>query len=56
MPESISQFYKRIQLRPSQPDAIYSKEKPTLIFSPGNVILEQWNSVTECFIREGIEP
>ena len=27
MPESISQFYKRIQLRPSQPDATYSKEK-----------------------------
>ncbi|WP_195437526.1 helix-turn-helix domain-containing protein [Parabacteroides goldsteinii] len=27
MPESISQFYKRIQLCPSQPDATYSKEK-----------------------------
>ena len=32
------------------------RRSPILIFSPGNVILEQYNSVTESFIREGIEP
>ena len=45
MPESITQFYKRIQSCDLQPDATYSMEKP--YFN----ILELYNSVTGNFIR-----
>ena len=51
MPESITQFYKRIQSYDIQSDTTYSMEKPYFNIFSGNVILELCNSVIGNFIR-----